>query len=279
MQCLIIPLLAYHELLSSSTSSDICELWNGVGLVRVVGSPSIVELIYQDQAITTGSDLPDSAEVHTLESARQCGLFVLPSGHARSEKAIALNRDPNDRASSSPRRLESSTSHQRAPPNISLNVSGGYVNYYELVLVAVIGAFLQSGALIYDGFITYRSQIRLESRIHSYAFPFTLFGTVGVVLGTFICAAVIETSTDEETWEAKCSRKNSLRTVWLQKGQIVGDQVFRSFAIYDNLNRQRIRTSRKSPDLKKLEFWTLSGSVLTVTSKLNGLFGSCGLSY
>ncbi|KAF8451721.1 hypothetical protein BDZ91DRAFT_618025, partial [Kalaharituber pfeilii] len=35
--------IAEIELLSS-TSEDVCELWNGVGIVRVIGKPQILEL-------------------------------------------------------------------------------------------------------------------------------------------------------------------------------------------------------------------------------------------
>ena len=31
----------------SSTSADVCELWNGVGIVRLVGNPHILELVLE----------------------------------------------------------------------------------------------------------------------------------------------------------------------------------------------------------------------------------------
>ncbi|KAF8475097.1 hypothetical protein BDZ91DRAFT_690846 [Kalaharituber pfeilii] len=34
--------------LLSSTSTDVCELWNGVGIVRVIGKPEILELVIDD---------------------------------------------------------------------------------------------------------------------------------------------------------------------------------------------------------------------------------------
>src|SRR5438876_4171674 len=37
--------------LMSSTSEDVCELWNGHSVVRVMGSPSIIELIVCDEEI------------------------------------------------------------------------------------------------------------------------------------------------------------------------------------------------------------------------------------
>jgi hypothetical protein len=247
----------------SSTSSDICELWNGVGIVRVVGTPSIVELIYRIPEKVHGSDTSGSAEIHTLATAKQSGLFVLRSSR---RKDLSPEKNSKTNTESSLSTLESNSSHLAAPPNIFFNVSGGSANHWELVLVSVIGVLLQSGVLVYDGVITYHSRARFEPGFHAYAFPFTLFGTLGVMLGTFICAYVVETSTDEEIWEAVGPKKESLQTVWLQRGQFVGDQVFRSFAIYDVLKQHVIRTSRKSPDLKRLEVWAFLGSTLAVIS-------------
>jgi len=53
--------------LMSSTSSDVCELWNGQTIVRMMGSPEIVELLY----------------FPTLRFGRQCGLFTLEDAVAK----------------------------------------------------------------------------------------------------------------------------------------------------------------------------------------------------
>jgi hypothetical protein len=47
--------------LMSSTSTDVCELWNGQTIVRMMGSPQILELFY----------------FHTLRHGPTCGLFTL----------------------------------------------------------------------------------------------------------------------------------------------------------------------------------------------------------
>lgn len=47
--------------LMSSTSTDVCELWNGQTIVRMMGSPKILELFY----------------FHTLRDGSTCGLFTL----------------------------------------------------------------------------------------------------------------------------------------------------------------------------------------------------------
>lgn len=47
--------------LMSSTSHDVCELWNGQSIVRMMGSPPILELIY----------------LHERHGENDCGLFTL----------------------------------------------------------------------------------------------------------------------------------------------------------------------------------------------------------
>ncbi|KAK3994457.1 ankyrin repeat protein [Cladorrhinum sp. PSN332] len=98
----------------------------------------------------------------------------------------------------------------------------------------------------------------------------TCAGTIGVCLGTFLCALVVESSTEEETWEAAAPEKQSFGVMWLQRGQVVGDQAFRSFAIYDTLHEQRIRISHKSTAPKSIELLALLGSILTVTGNDSG---------
>lgn len=58
--------------LLSSTSSDICELWNGVTLVKVLGSPTIIELIY-----FSNHPEADRCDVHmNCEAMNDCGIAI-----------------------------------------------------------------------------------------------------------------------------------------------------------------------------------------------------------
>ncbi|KAK6363606.1 hypothetical protein TWF730_001030 [Orbilia blumenaviensis] len=260
--------------LMSSTSEDICELWNGSGIVRVIGSPSTVELIYDTSNRSTHSlqklgSGANNIEILSLEIAKERGIFVsassreLETGNNLGKKKLRPFRRTAARTSSKSSELSPSS---QAAPNIFLNVSGGVVRPWEYAIVAVIGVALQFGVLIYDGIITLHpntQHLNLASGVPKYAFPLTLIGTLGIMLGSFLCAYVVEASTVEETWEAKANN-TQYQVVWLQRGQTVGDQSFRSYAIYDKGDGRVIRTSRKAPNLHRLEFWTLLGSVVTV---------------
>jgi len=78
----------------------------------------------------------------------------------------------------------------------------------------------------------------------------TCVGTFGVCLGTFLCAFVVKSSTSEQVWEAAPAHAETqpFRIMWLQRAKVVGDQAFGSFATYDTVHEQCIRTSQISKD-------------------------------
>jgi hypothetical protein len=56
--------------LMSSTSHEVCELWNGQGIVRTMGRPEVQQIIYlEDQKDQKTFGL------HTVESAMNAGLL------------------------------------------------------------------------------------------------------------------------------------------------------------------------------------------------------------
>jgi len=60
--------------LTSSTSHDVCELWNGQTIVRMVGSAPILDLIY----------------IRSLRNGETCGLFTLEE--AKAQGVITLEK-------------------------------------------------------------------------------------------------------------------------------------------------------------------------------------------
>ena len=51
----------------SSTSHEVCELWNGQGLVRTMGRPEVQQIIYLDEM----RDDPETFGLYTMETARE----------------------------------------------------------------------------------------------------------------------------------------------------------------------------------------------------------------
>lgn len=62
--------------LTTSTSEDVCEIWNGTSVVRLVGSPRILQLVYLE---TVDEELPED-RLLTLESKTKSGytFFTAP---------------------------------------------------------------------------------------------------------------------------------------------------------------------------------------------------------
>lgn len=194
--------------LMSSTSTDVCELWNGHGVVRVLGSPVLLQLVHVES-----EKAGDEAGIYTLPEA-------IREGHYRSPTfSPELDSD-----------TEAFLARQN-PPNLSLNVSINIKRRNLMAkVIAPVGVILQGGVLVFAGMTQYKPEILKENNPLVYGFPMFLAGTLSLAAGMFLCAQVIETSTDEVAHEPESSQ-NPNTTIWLQQGgQTVGDQLFGSFA-------------------------------------------------
>lgn len=116
-------------------------------------------------------------------------------------------------------------------PNITLN-RHNKVTRRQLYIAAVFGGAVQVGVLIYFGLITYYypSKFKKEDKaVLGYAFPFSAAGTVLLVTGIFLCAHVVDRSTNEVRYEP--TQGYEVKIVWLQSKQTISDQVSKSFAL------------------------------------------------
>jgi hypothetical protein len=174
-------------------------------------------------------------------------------------------------------------SHDRRDraPNISLNLHSKQ-HRGQLALVAFFGVLLQSGVLVFSGFVAYNPQFadRVGGLPSAYAFPVLAAGTGVLVLGMWICAIVIGQSTGEYVWDVDPRRegdpelalgsqesisgnsdsedsdeevstrpsagtavKTDFRVFWLQKGFVVSDQSFDSFMLMAKGKKEKVLTS------------------------------------
>ncbi|RPB13071.1 hypothetical protein P167DRAFT_486901 [Morchella conica CCBAS932] len=246
--------------LMSSTSASVCELWNGQTVVRVLGSPEIIELVFlekdprvQDQNPST--DAP-SVDVYSFEESKSC-----PS------EFNVEDRIPNPCA-----------------PNISLNARGETASQNELWSVAILGTIIQSAVIAYWSLITkYEPWLATDKFLKGgrptpqYAFPMTTVGTVAVVMGMLICSHVVDAASVEEKWKAKEDEEGKVRFAWLQKGQIVNDEHFDSYAIFCLNDKQTIMTSRVKKDLKGFQSLVLLGTVISISGFVAQFMGPRGM--
>ncbi|RPA72062.1 ankyrin [Ascobolus immersus RN42] len=244
--------LAELEVLSS-TSPDVCELWNGSGIARVVGSPHILELVL----LPAIEGKP--AQIHTLQTAVQESIFELREKNAEIAQSFETEFT--------------------SPPNISYNVAGGPPPKKELLFSAILGIVLQLGVVIFTGVFTYGwsfnsravSMERLGMVVPQYAFPSFACGTALIAVGMFLCAHIVDARTDDRVWVlSDHSDLQSAQIIWLQKARVVSDQEFGSYMIRAPDDRSELHTSRKSERFSTSYFLLLT--ILGTGLSISGFF-------
>ncbi|KAI5806043.1 hypothetical protein EDC01DRAFT_609075, partial [Geopyxis carbonaria] len=249
--------------LMSSTSNEVGEVWNGQSIVRTMGKPELKQIIYLGHL----DDPPDPLTkertfgLHTLETARENRL-VEPLHGYRSTSGPDLEQKealPVSRGTT-------------IAPNVSFNIHGKSPQF-ELYTVALCGIILQFGVLVFEGFIVYHPRFKLSFKkngatVLGYAYPMVAAGTLILMCGMIICAAVIEESTEEEEWEPLVS--SGAYILWLQRNHVVSDQSFDTHVLFAKNPRSRILTSRRrvfegiEAIAANLELYTVCGTLISL---------------
>lgn len=164
-------------------------------------------------------------------------------------------------------------------PNVSLNCHDRF-HRWEIYAAALFGIFLQAGVVVFSGFITYHRPLKSSFKkdgepVDDYAFSCAAVGTVLLAVGILLCAVVVESSTEEDSFTTT-DQETELRMVWLQKKHITNDQVFKPFAIYPENCRPFITTSRRIDRLDKQQDSNkppIDMKILTVVGTAMALIG------
>ncbi|KAJ6257013.1 Ankyrin-2 [Drechslerella dactyloides] len=236
------PGSAEVELLSC-TSETTSELFNEGGIARVFGDPRILEVMVRPVDDGDGKGL-------------LIGLFSEVGG-AYWHEVTPLGRAVVGK------RVYKSPCHR---PNLSLNVRITKVFPVVQYTATMVGVLLQTGVLVFGGLTVYKYPDKFLTQegkpAEAYAFPLMLCGTLMVCLGAFLCAFIIERSTDEVHYKQNAHshfhphprphfhhhpHKTKTKIMyWVQPGgQKLGDQVFGSFIGYSD--RSRYIRSTKAP--------------------------------
>ncbi|KDN62943.1 hypothetical protein CSUB01_08487 [Colletotrichum sublineola] len=242
--------------LMSSTSQEVCELWNGQEIVRCMGSPSVTEFICLLPK-NTSKGAPEVV-VQTSQKAlkdqndhlEQIDLNIKNGIYRRRDSRE--NQDPEKSLASPCQNIIVTRNHSLDAPNIYVNAHQ-QTSREKLRVVAAFGTILQLCVLLYSRFATYHPTLKFQkdgSPIESYAYPCTAVGTLILVLGMILCAHVVDNSTTEERYQPKPEIDMKVRMVWLQQTKIVSDQVFGSFVIYATNDQPFITTSRRTQKVR-----------------------------
>ncbi|KAI5804647.1 hypothetical protein DFH27DRAFT_609576 [Peziza echinospora] len=227
--------------LMSSTSQEVCELWNGEGIVRTMGRPEILQVVYIDELRNE-----ESLGFYTIEEAVQQGhlklcepdkglLFKISNSIPRFTRTKKENPDVERSPipDPAPGDQDNSTAQKTSPqmrkgknscaPNISMNVHTA-TRKGELYAVA-------------DG-----------RPVATYAYPILASGTILLKVGMIICATVVEQATVEKKYVRTHPQNPNepLPILWVQRSHVVNDQTFDSYVIFSQKNKGEIITSHRT---------------------------------
>ncbi|KAK2031336.1 hypothetical protein LX32DRAFT_691740 [Colletotrichum zoysiae] len=276
--------VAEQELMSS-TSSEVCELWNGHEVVRCMGSAPIKEFIcLLPENPVTLLDKQIEVEVMPFEKVRNRQLHEIatqsPIKSLKFELLKALSLNSSTRCEEDKEKApESASVHPSmstvivtqnphpCAPNITLN-SHDQNSRAGLHFWAVVGVVIQLGLVVMAACFVYHPALAFlkdGKLVAQYAFFCHAIGTALLVFGILLCAHVVESSTLET--EFRPADDCEVRLVWLQQTKTVSDQSFESSAIYAKTKRTSIITSQRTRDAKRSPLAQSSMSAVDPTSE------------
>lgn len=236
--------------LCSSTSRDVCEMYNNGGIARVFGRPKILEIVHDagaDEKDFFGIDREATAGIYPFREyvGSENGKREWVESFQRSlwpfSKKQELKSTGKDDSESSHSNVDPLNDEFAPHPNLSLNIGITKRSPAWFFLAILSGIVLQSGVLVFAGLSVFAFHRRFEKdgkTVGAYAFPFTLTGTMMVCLGVGMCGHIVERSTTERVFKRKGHAGRS-RLFWIQPGnQVMGDQVFDSFSYSETPKRQ-----------------------------------------
>jgi hypothetical protein len=248
--------------LCTSTSRDVCELYNSGGIARVFGRPKILEVVHDPNHVFSNSR-DDTAGIYTFQQ-----YLKQHKGKAlwRKETPGKMHEDTESGFKSDT--FESITPFTTFAPNLSLNIGIKKQPTYVFYAIAIVGLILQVGVLVFAGIATYYLKWGNNgSPPESYACPLVIIGTVLVCGGMFHCASLVGRRTQEDIWDRQEDDTDKSCMYWVQPGsQIIGDQTFDAFAHTDcdNKLKRYISSTRKNGTQEpKFEVWTAIGTTIS----------------
>ncbi|KAF8461726.1 hypothetical protein BDZ91DRAFT_662932, partial [Kalaharituber pfeilii] len=240
--------------LMSSTSPDVCELWNGSQIVRVAGSAPMARILYFPEEREKN---PERSGLYNLEEAKKQGLLTRKQGAPRTFTAESTST------------FSSCTSY---PPNISINLASRRPDL-ELWATAVFAIILQGGVLVAETLVAYHPSLQKRNRNSplpiSSGLSVTIAGTVCLVIGMLLCSYIVEKSTTETYWRTTNGQK--FRLFWVQQAQTVSDESFDSFILFAKDEKDFFMTSHPADVLYSMVVFATFISILGFLAFATGL--------
>ncbi|PTB51180.1 hypothetical protein M431DRAFT_498437 [Trichoderma harzianum CBS 226.95] len=224
--------------LCSSTSRDVCELYNNGGIARVFGRPKILEVVYDPE--------------HNFADEK-AGIYTFQEFIEKNPNKWTRIQPPEYPGNNE---IMSDSFAENFSPNLSLNVGIKRKPPAVFWATALLGLVLQIGVLVFAVLVTYYFRWEKDD-IHpeSYACPLTIIGTV------LLCEQVFRRNPDS-------GDKNAPRETlyWVQPGgQVLGDQVFDAFCCSDHGEplQEYITSWKNQVKISQIMVWTAIGISIT----------------
>lgn len=205
----------------SSTSNEVCELFDGTQIVRVLGEPDTKEFVYDERTNDMSPNvwglkeaLKDRKLTIEFTGVSQSTLhpfrkwfskykfrlldYIRKDSKYEQRKQREMHKLNAREYKLGAREQKIFDSLSSSAPNIILNAPNAVASSKELWTFALVGIASQILVLIFGALTTYHWDFKKAgSPIASYAYPCTLTGTIAVSAGLLTCSHVIEGSTDE----------------------------------------------------------------------------------
>ncbi|KAF2681481.1 hypothetical protein K458DRAFT_282784, partial [Lentithecium fluviatile CBS 122367] len=266
--------------LCTSTSRDVCELFTKGGVQRVLGRPSILELVY----VECDSEEKTQNSDHAKEEA---GLYL--SRNYFEDRVASENPHWKKVRGASLKSLNGKANRGAAfapNPNLSLNVGVRKQPPWVFWAIAAIGLVLQIGVVVLAGVGVWILDWNLneaEGSAKDYAPSMYITGTLLLCGGMWSCAALIGQTTDEIRFKRRGQDSSQRsRILWLQPGpQVIGDQSFDPYAYFEDAKKDPLRvwtsSSKNFPDIFELyTFFAIFATLVGYIIQFIGLRGMKG---
>jgi len=254
--------------LTSATSEDVCEVWDGESIVRVMGEHTFQEIRLQKEGekvvieqlfngmTNTDTHVPIWKRWSDKRSGRKpTSTHVLAGG---SEKTPANGEEIQGEVSLDRRKF-------RMGPNLSLNAIPEDIAQWEKWICVGISVLLQIFVITWAALIQYKlpaPRLRKDERIgefRSYAFLCMAVGTVSMVTSMLFCSYSVDKVMERALWKPK-SKSVEWRPCWIQKWGKADDQTFDSYLIFGSLrNTQNPRALMTLHPRRRQDYSELAG--------------------
>ncbi|KAF8244297.1 ankyrin [Wilcoxina mikolae CBS 423.85] len=274
--------------LMSSTSSNVCEIWNGQELVRVLGKPDILEMFMAKGKVFSTVELTSCSNQSETESETPLLSIESQQSILRFLTSLLSGSSRDGNTSNGLEQGEAGSAFtkddEQCAPNISLNFQdpGKYTSliwggglFWRTLFVGCLGVIIQLTVIVYQGLATYYLPYETQPYAKDVYFPLAVAGTLALTIGMFLCSRIIETSTAETVMKVKAGA----RIFWLQRCSVVNDENFESFLIFTDHPHGYYVTSRQETRSKpvgaasKLLYWIQHGEYKLYLAIPLSLFG------